>query len=107
MLPEIITACEGFSSGKIDSALSLMNDAIQWKIIGDHSVMGKAGVARECKEAASHGLPNFKNTKTRWGKEHVIVEGGDKEADIYYCDIYTISFERITKITSYALTAID
>lgn len=107
MDPKIIAACEAFSTGELEPALELMTSAVQWKIVGDHTIMGKSGVERECKEAVEQGAPNFKNEKTHWGKEHVIVEGGDSDGNIYYCDIYTINFEQITKITSYGLSSAE
>lgn len=107
MLPEVIAACEAFSTGKLEPALELMVEAVQWQIVGDHTVMGRAGVERECQEAVAQGVPDFENKKTRWGDEHIIVEGGNRDGTILYCDIYTISDGRILKITSYGLSAED
>jgi hypothetical protein len=107
MNAKIIAACEAYSCGKGEKAFSLIADEVQWHIIGDHTIIGLDGLKEICAEAAAQGLPNFENTRTIQGKNHVIVEGHDLDNDVYYCDIYTAEGGLITEITSYSLAALE
>lgn len=103
MKPKIIAACEAFSLGQSAKALPQIADEAEWHIVGDHIIVGKAGIENTCEEAEAEGNPNFKNMRTIEGKFHVIVEGNDLDSDIHYCDIYTIEEDTIYEITSYCL----
>lgn len=103
MKAKIIAACEAFSLGQSAKALPLIADEAEWHIVGDHIIVGKAGIEQTCAEAAAEGNPNFKNIRTIEGKFHVVVEGNDLDSDIHYCDIYTIEEDTIHEITSYCL----
>lgn len=103
----LIAACEAFSQGNGLKALKHMADDVQWHIIGDHSILGLEGVKHECEEAIKDGLPNFENHRTILGETSVVVEGSDVEADIHYCDIYTILDGKISEIASYCMTAAE
>ena len=101
----VIKACEAFSTGKGELAFDQMSEEVQWHIIGDHSILGLDGIKHECAEAAKDGLPNFENHRTIQGDNYIVVEGSDLEADIHYCDIYTILDGKISEIASYCMTA--
>ena len=107
MTPELIAACEGFSLGKGNNAFDHLAEDAQWHIIGDHSILGREGIQYECEQAAKDGLPNFENHRTIRGENAVVVEGSDLEADIHYCDIYSITEGQISQIASYCMTAAE
>ena len=104
MNAKITAACEAFSLGQSVKALPLIADEVEWHIVGDHSIIGKAGVEDTCAEAEAEGNPNFKNLRTIESKSHVIIEGHDLESDVHYCDIYTIEESLIYEITSVSYT---
>ncbi|MGB0417048.1 MAG: nuclear transport factor 2 family protein [Coraliomargarita sp.] len=104
---ELINACEAFSTGNGPEAFGQMADDIQWHIIGDHSILGLEGVKHECNEALKEGLPNFENHRTILGEHCIVVEGSDVEADVHYCDIYSIVDGQISEIASYCMTAAE
>lgn len=104
---ELIAACEAFSRGNGPKAYAHMADDIQWHIIGDHSILGLEGVKHECEEAIKDGLPKFENHRTIRGEQCIVVEGSDVDADIHYCDIYTILDGKISEIASYCMTAAE
>ena len=103
MSKKIQAACEAFSTGNAEKALPLIADSVEWHIVGDHSIVGKAGVEETCAEAAAQGNPNFENGRVITSKSHIIVEGQDFDTDVHYCDIYTIEDGLIQEITSYCL----
>ncbi len=103
MKPKIIAACEAFSLGQSANALLHIADEAEWHIVGDHTIVGKAGIEATCTEAEAEGNPNFKNIRTIEGRNHVVVEGNDLDSDIHYCDIYTIEEDTIYEISSYCL----
>jgi hypothetical protein len=105
MNAKIVSACEAFSLGQSVKALPFIADDVEWHIVGDLSIIGKAGVENTCAEATAEGNPNFENIRVIEGKSHVIVEGHDLESDVHYCDIYTVEENLIQEITSYCLTA--
>jgi hypothetical protein len=105
MNAKIISACEAFSLGQSPKALPYIADEVEWHIVGDQSILGKAGVESTCAEAAAEGNPNFNNVRTITGKSHVVVEGHDIDSDVHYCDIYTVEEDLIQEITSYCLTS--
>jgi hypothetical protein len=107
MNAKITAACQAFSLGQSARALPLIADEVEWHIVGDHSIIGKAGVEDTCAEAEAEGNPNFKNLRTIESKSHVIVEGHDLEGDVHYCDIYTIEENLIYEITSYCLARFE
>lgn len=107
MEPKLIAACEAFSKGDGPQAFDHMADDVQWHIIGDHSILGLEGVKHECHQALEDGLPNFVNHRTIRGDACIVVEGSDVEADIHYCDLYTILNGKISQIASYCMTAAE
>ena len=107
MNAKIISACEAFSLGQSAKALPLIADEVEWHIVGDHSIIGKAGVESTCAEAEAEGNPNFKNVRVIPAKSHVVVEGHDIDSDVHYCDIYTIEENLIYEITSYCLASLE
>ena len=106
MNAKIVAACEAYSRGDGDKAFALISEDVQWHIIGDHTIMGLAGLKEICAEATAQGKPNFENTRTIQAKHHVIIEGFDLENDVHYCDIYTVEDGLITEITSYSLAGL-
>jgi len=107
MNAKLVAACEAYSRGDADKAFPLISEDVQWHIIGDHTIIGLAGLQEICTEAAAQGKPNFENTRTIQGKHHVIVEGCDLDNDVHYCDIYTAEDGLITEITSYSLAGLE
>jgi hypothetical protein len=103
MNAKIIAACEAFSMGKPEAALSFLADGIEWHIVGDRTIDGNAAVKEMCEDAASQGEPNFENGRVIKAKNHIIVEGADHDTGMHYCDIYTIENDEICEITSYSL----
>jgi hypothetical protein len=103
MNAKIIAACEAFSMGKPEAALSFLAESIEWHIIGDRTIDGNAAVKEMCEDAASQGEPNFQNVRVIKAKNHIVVEGADLDTDMHYCDIYTVEKDEITEITSYSL----
>ena len=101
----LITACEAFSTGNGNAAFKHVAEDVQWHIIGDHTILGIAGLKNACEEAAKGDKPNFENHRTILGDNTIVVEGSDVEADIHYCDIYTIRGDMISEITSYCMAA--
>lgn len=107
MNTQLIRACEAFSSGKPEAAIALLAEPVEWRIVGDRTIKGRAAVKTMCEDAAAQGAPNFKNGRVIQAKHHVIVEGGDRDSDLHYCDIFTVEDGAITEITSYSLTAAE
>lgn len=107
MKPKIIQACEAFSTGEGEKAFPVIAEDVVWHIVGDHSIEGLEEVKAVCEEAAAEGKPNFKNIRTIESKHHVVCEGANLDADVYYCDIYTVEDDQITEITSYCLRALE
>ena len=103
MNAKIVAACQAFSLGQSAKALDFIADEAEWHIVGDHIIVGKAGIENTCAEAEAEGNPNFKNIRTIEGKFHIVVEGNDLDSDVHYCDIYTIEENLIYEITSYCL----
>ncbi|MGZ0656905.1 nuclear transport factor 2 family protein [Coraliomargarita sp. W4R72] len=103
MNAKIIAACEAFSKGDPEAALSFLADGIEWHIVGDRTIDGNAAVKEMCEDAASQGTPNFENGRVIKAKNHLIVEGANLDTEMYYCDIYTVENDEIAEITSYSL----
>lgn len=100
----IIAACEAFSKGDAQPALTFIAEDIEWHIVGDRTIDGNAAVEAMCADAAAQGTPNFQNGRVIKAKSHIIVEGADLDTDMHYCDIYAIEKDQIVEITSYCLT---
>lgn len=102
---KLIAACKAFSTGNGEAAFEQIAEDVQWHIIGDHSILGIDGLKNACEEAAKGDKPNFENHRTIESDSAIVVEGSDVEADIHYCDIYTIREGLIAEITSYCMAA--
>ena len=102
---KLIAACEAYSTGNGEAAFDQIAEDVQWHIIGDHTILGIDGLKHACEEAAKGEKPNFENHRTILSENAVVVEGSDVEADIHYCDIYTIRDGLISEITSYSMAA--
>lgn len=89
--------------GNAKRAQPYLADCIQWHIVGDRTIDGPSAIQDMCAEAASQGQPNFQNGRVIKAKNHIIVEGADRDSDMHYCDIYAIEKEQIVEITSYCL----
>ena len=93
--------------GDSAAALDFIADGIEWHIVGDRTIDGKAAVKEMCEDAATQGKANFQNGHVIKGKNHIVVEGTDLDTDINQCDIYRIEKEQIMEITSYCLAGIE
>ncbi|ADE54896.1 nuclear transport factor 2 family protein [Coraliomargarita akajimensis] len=104
---QLIAAAKAFSLGDGEQAFAKIAEDVQWHIIGDHTILGIDGLKHACEEASRDGKPHFENHRTILGENSIVVEGSDIEADLHYCDIYSIRDGLISEITSYSLAGAD
>ncbi|ABG61020.1 nuclear transport factor 2 family protein [Cytophaga hutchinsonii] len=100
-----------FSSGDFPAVYACFNDIIEWNIIGNQVVKGKADVIDFCNKM----LPEMKgavltNDNVIQNENQIVIEGKcryfdaeGKEAFVSYCDIYRFENDTIKTITSYCI----
>ncbi|HSY62031.1 MAG TPA: nuclear transport factor 2 family protein [Cytophaga sp.] len=100
-----------FSSGDFAAVYAYFSDTIEWNIIGNQVLRGKADTINFCdkmlKKMESSELTNNNVIET---KEQIVIEGNcryfdaeGKEAFVNYCDIYQFENGKIKTITSYCI----
>ena len=104
MNTSLIKACERFSEGDSSVALGFLDNEILWTVVGEKTIQGIDALKDFCAKATENGCPDFQNTQTIVGNEHVAVQGAErKEEGIAYCDVYRVEDGSIVEITSYCI----
>lgn len=110
--PLVVTACENFSSGKIELAMQFLQENIVCTLIGLESINGNDVLQitgrDEVKNFFDQGTSDLINKNTMQDEKHVIVEGEGECADAsgkifrcMYCDVYTIENDKVSLLRSY------
>ncbi|WP_018341506.1 nuclear transport factor 2 family protein [Cytophaga aurantiaca] len=100
-----------FSNGAFAAVYTYFCDDIEWNIIGNQVLKGKADIIHFCDkmltEMESSELTNNNIIETN---EQIVIEGKcryfdaeGKDAFVNYCDIYLFENDKIKTITSYCI----
>lgn len=102
-----------FSSHKFASTYGYLANDIEWTVIGERVIRGKADIVKTCEDSAAY-LSNVKTTflkfRTFAGESSVVIDSlaeyvdeQDEKSVVASCDIYEFDGEYLTAITSYAV----
>lgn len=100
-----------FSSGDFPAVYSFFSDTVEWNIVGNQVVKGKAEVIDFCnKMSIEMDGAVLTNANTVQAENQIVIEGKcryfdaeGKEACVSYCDIYQFEKDKINRITSYCI----
>ncbi len=103
---------EQFSQGNFSAAYEHFDDEVQWQIVSDSTMKGKASVIEFCeKMSVEMATATLKNTNIIAAEDRVSIEGecdftNDKglAEKVKYCDVYRFENGKIKEITSYCIT---
>jgi ketosteroid isomerase-like protein len=104
---------EAFSNGEFQSVYNHLSEDVEWNIIGDKILKGKAAVIECCDQTAAY----FSSVTTKFAMNNSIIDGNriaidgtahfinkdKKSTQVSSCDIYRFENEKLLTITSYCI----
>jgi len=113
MRPSITEIAEAFSRHKFEETYPYMLDDVEWTLVGEKQLRGKATIVGACQESANY----LATVRTTFGKFKVVTgeacvvvdsraeytDSHGESSDIASCDIYDFASGSLAAITSYTL----
>jgi len=107
IIMEIVTA---FDNNDIEGILNCVTDDIEWEMLGENNLKGKETLRKFFSDHADMKMISAT-------KDNIIIEGDrgsvsgsvqcsngkDQTFNLYYCDIYEVKDNKISKIISYTV----
>jgi ketosteroid isomerase-like protein len=112
-MPTIVEIAEAFSGHRFEETVPHMLDDLEWTLVGERTIAGKAGVVAACEESAGYLADvrtAFSAFKVVAGEDRVAidsraeyVERDGESSHVASCDIYDFVGGRLAAITSYTV----
>ena len=104
---------EAFSGHRFTQVYPQLSDDVQWTLVGDRTITGKAAVIATCEESAAY-LATVTTAYSRFkvvvGQDSAVVDSRASYADadgsvtvVASCDIYEFVDGSLSEITSYTV----
>jgi limonene-1,2-epoxide hydrolase len=111
--PTIMEIAEAFSRHRFEETIPHMLDDLEWTLVGERTIVGRADIVAECEESAGY-LADVRTTFNAFrvvaNESSVVIDSRadyvdrDGEAShVASCDIYDFVDERLAAITSYTV----
>jgi len=106
-----LSICKEFSKGNFANVYPHFNEYIEWNIVGNQVVKGKASVIDFCTNMLAEMTGSvLTNDNTVEAENQIVIQGkcvyfdaDGKESIVQYCDIYWFEKEKLKHITSYCI----